>query len=1140
MAAEIAFPISLVFRKLGPGAVLAEPLFFAEFARLGANRTLASTAAQRNLLNFIPKLNPAELIRRRRANTARELTFTLDLSPPRQNQAWRDPLTLTFHAVVWEHALTDAPPSPDTVPFGPLRGKQGHHIVARVAELGIEVIADPSDDLVLLLRRETTAALRRLNLTVGLKPLSFVQTTSSFALESVAMKVRIPTLKDRALRAETDEQEGKKTLLRQVATLLGRDHEKTYEADETVNELTRALTANPPQSALLIGSSGVGKTAAVRELARRWRAEAKTLIYQTSGARLVAGQTGFGMWQERCQELIKDAKKRKAVIHVGPLLELLEVGKSEHNTSGIATFLRPAIARGELLCIAECTPEQLPLVEKQDPQLLDAFRHLLVAEPDDAKGRAILASFAKDNARRALTLSALAATDRLHRRYATYSAYPGRPLRFLENLIRDGIRGEEITETEVYAGFTRETGLPRTIIDPAVPLDMAETHAWFARRVVGQPEAVTLITDLLATVKAGLTRPNRPIASLLFIGPTGVGKTEMAKAVAEFLFGSKDRLTRFDMSEYADAVSVRRLVGGAFGSEGLLTARVREQPFSVLLLDEVEKADGSFFDLLLQALGEARLTDAGGRLADFRNTVVILTSNLGAESYRRGTSGFVNSGAGNAEAQAHFAKAVEQFLRPEMFNRLDRIVPFAPLGTDVIRRIADREWQKVLHRDGVRFRELKLNADAALFDHLAAIGFDPRYGARPLKRAMERELLAPLARQMNRHTADTPLTVEVGVAGNAPAISVKPLQGVRSKGSREPNSESGKLASRVQELRRWHQLLATSSTVRELNNDVYQLTQQERAIHKKQAAKKKLTGNDYQLLAQLGRLRELANEVTQQRIAACALEDEAVIAFHEATELPSGELQHQYDDVTRAWDKLLLKLYALNAPAGDRVTLSLFSEHRGHLAVLASAYRTIANDNGLSVEMVRYDIPNENDPFVPPPPPPPPARGSDSPTTLGQAPPITVWVQDRLFITAPAKQLLKRVAVVATQPHTYTDESTVGVALSISGAGSHLRFRGESGLHVIRSSDPDNGNNPHVCARVSGELLAEYRPPETCVRRGWYRDERDRRRYDLIGREMTDFELGRDWTNLAGTLGDWLEIAIAVNVRARLLKMIVE
>ena len=573
MSVEIEFPISLILRKVGPGAVLTEPLCFAELARLGGNRALAGTAARRNLLELIPRLDPSDLIRRRRATAARPLAFTVELSPPRENAAWRDSLTLTFHAAVWDHAPPDE--AAEAAPVGPLRTPQGRYVLARVAELGIEVIADPSDNLVSLLRRETLAALRRLNLSVGLKTLATVQTTLGFAVEQHALAVRVPSLKDRAIRAESDEQDSKKSLLQQVATLLGRDRDKTYEADDTVRELADALTANPPQSVLLVGPSGVGKTAAVLELARRWHAAGRTPVYQTSGSRIVAGQCGFGMWQQRCQELVKDATKRKAVVHVGPLVELLEVGKSEHNTSGIATFLRPSIARGELLCVAECAPEQIPLIEKQDPQLLDAFRHVTVEEPNDAKGRSILAQFAKDNARRETQPAALAATDRLHRRYATYSAYPGRPLRFLENLIRDGARGEPITETEAYDAFTRETGLPRTIIDPAVPLSLTETHAWFSARVIGQSDAVNLVTDLLATVKAGLTRPNRPIASLLFIGPTGVGKTEMAKAVAEFLFGSKDRLTRFDMSEYADPVAVRRVVGGAFGSEGLLTAKVR-------------------------------------------------------------------------------------------------------------------------------------------------------------------------------------------------------------------------------------------------------------------------------------------------------------------------------------------------------------------------------------------------------------------------------------------------------------------------------------------------------------------------------------------------------------------------------------
>src|SRR5262249_18296848 len=178
---------------------------------------------------------------------------------------------------------------------------------------------------------------------------------------------------------------------------------------------------------------------------------------------------------QRCQELIKEAAKRRAILHVGPLVELMEVGKSEYNHTGIATFLRPAVARGELLCVAEATPEQLPLIEKQDPQLLDAFRHVTIQEPDTARGKAILKQFAETTRRRTLDPAALAAIDRLHRRYATYSAYPGRPLRFLENLLRDGPKQTAITEDEVYDGFTRETGLPRQLIDLEGPHDLSGT-----------------------------------------------------------------------------------------------------------------------------------------------------------------------------------------------------------------------------------------------------------------------------------------------------------------------------------------------------------------------------------------------------------------------------------------------------------------------------------------------------------------------------------------------------------------------------------------------------------------------------------------------------------------------------------------
>ena len=453
MPSEVAFPVGLVYRKVGPGAVLAEALFFPELSRLAATRDAAAEAVRRNLIDVLAESPPGELILRRRATSARRVAFTLTLDPPRASDAWRTPVELAFHALVWDH------------PNG--------RVLARVAELGVELIADPKADLTDVLRRETLAALRRMNVTAKLKPLVGVQTTTVCASEWVAIKVGIPSLKERAVKAEAEEGRDKKSILAQVTSHMHPHRlDPAFECDETVVQIADALTAKPPQSVLLVGPSGVGKTAAVRELVRRKETLhlAATPFHQTSGARIVAGQTGFGMWEQRCQELVKEASKKRVVLHVGPLVELMEVGKSECNHTGIAAFLRPAIARGELLCVAECTPEQIPLVEKQDPQLLDAFRHVTVGEPDAAKGKAILARFADENRRRTVDAPALAAIDRLHRRYATYSAYPGRPIRFLENLIRDGAARTGITEEEVYAAFTRETGLPRPLIDPAVPL----------------------------------------------------------------------------------------------------------------------------------------------------------------------------------------------------------------------------------------------------------------------------------------------------------------------------------------------------------------------------------------------------------------------------------------------------------------------------------------------------------------------------------------------------------------------------------------------------------------------------------------------------------------------------------------------
>jgi ATP-dependent Clp protease ATP-binding subunit ClpC len=431
-------------------------------------------------------------------------------------------------------------------------------------------------------------------------------------------------------------------------------------------------------------------------------------------------------------------------------------------------------------------------------------------------------------------IDALETLDRLHRRYATYSAYPGRPLRFLKNLLADRQWNKPISAADVAASFSAETGLPLFMLDDAKPLNTTATQTWFQEQVLGQDEAGRLVVDTIATVKARLARPGRPIASFLFIGPTGVGKTEMAKSLAQFLFQDRRRMIGFDMSEYARPDSVRRLIGGLggeYGTEGLLTSKVREQTFSVVLLDEFEKADSSFFDLLLQVLGEGRLTDASGRLADFSNCVVIMTSNLGAETFKGTSLGFTSHADGD-RAREHFLREVRDFVRPEILNRIDRIVPFGPLDERTIAKIASAELGQVMRRDGIRYRGVVLNLAPEVPLYLARKGYDARYGARPLKRAIERELLVPLSEELNARGSKIVDLAEVKVENDEILVTLHPAPaGEGDIGA--PKAAPAKPVQGIVNLRREVQSLERSRALLQLRNEAYRLERLIERISKK-------------------------------------------------------------------------------------------------------------------------------------------------------------------------------------------------------------------------------------------------------------------------------------------------------------------
>jgi ATP-dependent Clp protease ATP-binding subunit ClpB len=260
-------------------------------------------------------------------------------------------------------------------------------------------------------------------------------------------------------------------------------------------------------------------------------------------------------------------------------------------------------------------------------------------------------------------------------------------------------------------------------------------------RVVGQDEAIQAVASTVRAARAGLQDPNRPLGSFLFLGPTGVGKTETARALAEFLFDDEQAMVRIDMSEYQEKHTVSRLIGAppgyvGYDEAGQLTEAVRRRPYSVVLFDEVEKAHPEVLNVLLQLLDDGRLTDAQGRTVDFRNTIVIMTSNLGSQwIHERGLS--------EDEIRERVMEAVRTHFRPELLNRIDEVVIFHALGLEQIQRIVDIQLRGVRQRLAERKMSLELTPEAAA--EIARAGFDPVYGARPLKRAIQKDLVQPLA-----------------------------------------------------------------------------------------------------------------------------------------------------------------------------------------------------------------------------------------------------------------------------------------------------------------------------------------------------------------------------------------------------------
>ena len=522
-------------------------------------------------------------------------------------------------------------------------------------------------------------------------------------------------------------------------------------------EMLSELDSDKPRSILVIGEPGVGKSAIRRRFAQSLR-DRGWHVFKTSAANIIADKSYVGEIEGQIRRLAENATTRKKVVlYVDRIQELAEFGRHKMNSTSLLDQLWPDIERGNVFLVSETTSDGLQRIARGIPNLLSVAKVVQLQAVGEAEAadlsEALLKHLCK-NISRERSGEVVDEALQLSQQYLTHKALPGSVLSLLELAVLRAQREEvEIPSREhVLAALSQISGLPREVLDEKQNLDIGSLREAFRRRVIGQDEAVDCLVERIAMLKAGLTDPGRPVGVFLFAGPTGTGKTEIAKRLAELLFGSPEQMIRLDMSEFQSADSTWRLLGRPdSGESDALVNQIRRQPFSVVLLDEFEKAHSKVWDLFLQVFDDGRMTDSQGQLADFRHSIIILTSNIGAKISAQAGLGFTSK-AGDF-SKSDVLDEIQKAFRPEFVNRLDRVVVFNPLSREVMRAILKKELRLLLGRRGLRTRQWVIEYEESALEYLLQKGFTPDLGARPVRRAIEQYLLAPLSMTMVQNQA---------------------------------------------------------------------------------------------------------------------------------------------------------------------------------------------------------------------------------------------------------------------------------------------------------------------------------------------------------------------------------------------------